>query len=108
MKDFKELINGDKSLLEGEMIENFNEQEIKQAEEIYKRLLEHIENNNTIDIDEGLLGSIVGGAAGYLVGPALGRGIAKALGIEKGILYDVLTSKLVTAALGSVLLKDKI
>lgn len=57
------------------------------------------------DIDEGLLGKIVGGVSGFVVGPMLGKVVARALGLEKGILYDMLTSRLVTAALGVAIAK---
>ena len=57
-------------------------------------------------IDEGFLSSVVGGVAGFLVGPTIGRVIAKALGVEKGILYDMFTSKLVNIALGSAIAKS--
>lgn len=56
-------------------------------------------------IDEGFFGRLVGGAAGFLAGPMLGKVIAKALGIEKGVLYDMFTSRLVGAALGSAIAK---
>ena len=50
------------------------------------------------DLDEGLLGGIVGGITGATIGPALGRAICKALGIEHGILYNFLNSKVFLAA----------
>lgn len=57
------------------------------------------------NLDEGFFGKLVGGAAGFLTGPMVGRVIAKALGIEKGILYDMLTSRLVGASLGVAIAK---
>lgn len=66
------------------------------------------EETDAIDlskIDEGFLKKVLGGVAGFAVGPALGRTIAHALGIEKGVLYDMLTSRLVTTALGAALTK---
>lgn len=57
-------------------------------------------------IDEGFLTKLVGGAAGFIVGPTVGKIIARALGIEKGILYDMFTSKLVTTALGLAIAKS--
>jgi hypothetical protein len=56
-------------------------------------------------IEEGLLGSIIGGITGFLVGPAIGKVIANALGIEKGIFYDMFTSRLAGAALGAAITK---
>ena len=55
------------------------------------------------ELDEGFFGKILGGITGFLVGPMIGKVIANALGIEKGIIYDMLTSRLATAALGSAL-----
>ena len=51
-----------------------------------------------IDIDEGLLGGAIGALAGISFGPAIGKAICNALGIDKGVLYDLLTSKLVNTA----------
>ena len=54
-------------------------------------------------INEGILGSILGGLTGFALGNAVGKAIAKVLVIQKGALYDLLTSRLVGAALGAVL-----
>ena len=43
-------------------------------------------NENKGEIDEGLLGSIIGGLGGLTFGPAIGKAICKALGIERGML----------------------
>ena len=45
-------------------------------------------NENKGEIDEGLLGSIIGGLGGLTFGPAIGKAICKALGIERGMLYN--------------------
>lgn len=58
------------------------------------------------NINEGFLGKLVGGAAGFLIGPKIGRVVARALGIEKGVMYDMLTSKLVGTALGVSITKS--
>ena len=52
------------------------------------------------NMDEGFLGKLIGGVGGFLVGPAIGKIIAHALGVEKGVLYDMFTSRLVSTALG--------
>lgn len=57
------------------------------------------------DMDEGLIGKILGGITGFVIGPSIGKVIANSLGIEKGIIYDMLTSRLVGAALGSAITK---
>jgi len=80
-----------------------NEQEKAEAERIHKEITEAVEIHGINGIDEGILGSIIGGAAGFLAGPALGKIIANALGVERGILYDMLTSRLVTTALGAAI-----
>lgn len=56
-------------------------------------------------LDEGLIGSLIGGIAGFFIGPKIGKVVANALGVEKGILYDMFTSKLVGAALGAAISK---
>ena len=54
--------------------------------------------------NEGFFGSIFGGLAGFALGKTVGKMIAKVLGIQpKGIFYDMLTSRLVGAALGIAL-----
>ena len=40
------------------------------------------------------------------IGPSIGKVIAKALGIEKGILYDMFTSRVVGTALGVAISKS--
>jgi hypothetical protein len=56
-------------------------------------------------VEEGLIGSILGGLTGFIIGPSIGKVIANALGIEKGIVYDMLTSRLASAAMGAALTK---
>lgn len=56
-------------------------------------------------MDEGFLGKLVGGVAGFLIGPTIGKIIANALGVQQGILYDMFTSRLVSAVLGSSIAK---
>lgn len=50
-------------------------------------------------IKEGLLGGLLGGITGVTFGPAVGKAICEALGITRGVLYDLFTSKLVTGAI---------
>jgi len=83
-----------------------NEQEKAEAERIHKEIIEAVGIHGINGIDEGILASIIGGAAGFLAGPALGKIIANALGVERGILYDMLTSRLVTTALGAAIGKN--
>jgi hypothetical protein len=70
------------------------------------KIFEEEYGNDLANLDEGFFGRLVGGAAGFLVGPTIGRVIANALGIEKGVLFDMFTSRLVSAALGSAIAKS--
>ena len=62
-----------------------------------------VEESELENLDEGLFGKIIGGTAGLLFGAAIGKIIANALGVEKGILYDMFTSRLVNVALGAAI-----
>ena len=53
--------------------------------------------------NEGFLGSILGGLTRFALGSSIGKIIANVLGIERGVIYDLLTSRLVGAALGAAL-----
>ena len=108
MKTFKEFkIKPDnKAIFEAHEVSELNESEIREAERIYYELSNYIKENGFNELDEGILGKIIGGAAGFIIGPAVGKIIANALGIEKGILYDMFTSRLVSAALGASLGKN--
>jgi len=57
-------------------------------------------------MDEGILGTLVGGLAGFFIGPSIGKLIARALGVTKGILFDMFNSKLVGTALGVAIMKN--
>ena len=64
----------------------------------------NIEDFDNAVTNEGFFGSIVGGLAGFALGKTVGKMIAKVLGIApKGVMYDLLTSRLVGAALGVAL-----
>ena len=54
-------------------------------------------------IDEGVLGSIVGGLTGLIAGSSIMKAVCKALGIQSGPLYNLLTSKLVCTAAGAAI-----
>jgi hypothetical protein len=110
MKSFKDFTSNapDKPLFEQHEIEHLTEAEVKQLEGIYYALQEHVDEKGIDNIEESFLGSLLGGAAGFFAGPAVGRVIANALGIEKGIVYDMLTSRLVGTALGAAIAKTVI
>ena len=63
-----------------------------------------IERLDTEMTNEGIMGTIFGGLAGFALGKSVGKTIAKVLGLkEKGTMYKMLTSRLVGAALGAAL-----
>lgn len=108
MKDFKESISTYR-IFEGHEIEGWTETEIIKGEKIYRELDRILENegiNGLNDIDEGVFSKIISGVGGFVVGPAVGKIIAKALGVKKGILYDMFSSRLVGAALGAAISKE--
>ena len=57
------------------------------------------------NVEESVISNIIGGGLGFLIGPSLGAKIANALGVERGILFDLFTSKLVNIALGAAIAK---
>jgi len=61
-------------------------------------------NESLSKLDEGILGSILGGIGGLAFGKSIGKLLADTLGIkEKSPLYNVLTSRLVATAIGAAL-----
>ena len=56
---------------------------------------------------EGSLGKILGGLTGLTVGKRIGKILVKVLGIEKGILFDMLTSRTFAIRLGIAIGKAK-
>lgn len=82
------------------------EDEKEKAKQIAKDIIEEAERVGGVDnIDEGFFGKAFGTVAGWLVGPTLGEVVANALGVEKGILYEFLTSRLAGAAVGNAIAK---
>lgn len=89
-------------IFESEEIQGMTPDQIQEAEKAYFQILDKL--NKGEEIDEGFLGALVGGAAGALAGPSIGRAICRALGIsEEGTLGKLLTSRLVTTAIGIAL-----
>jgi len=119
MKSFEEIIKENKPLsLEDQiLIEAIMDLKFSELVEIPENL-EESENYTDLseimaqygdtklkDIDEGIISKVLGGITGFVIGPSIGKVIANALGIQKGIIYDMLTSRLVGAALGSAITK---
>lgn len=98
------------SLFEGIDISKCTPNQLMNTRKLYNYIVESAEiaekENVSLDdvIDEGIFGSILGGIAGATVGPAIGKAICKVLSIdEKGVLGNLICSKLVLAALGAEL-----
>lgn len=90
------------AIFESEQIKGMSIEQIKEGEQAYAIFLEKLEKGE--EIDEGVFGAIIGGAAGALIGPAIGKAMCKALGVdEKGNFGKLLTSRLVTTAIGIAL-----
>ena len=90
------------AIFESELTKDLSPQQISEAEETYKKIVEKLEKGEPID--ESLLGGLLGGTVGFLAGPAIGKAICKALGIdENGTFGKLLTSRLVTTAIGAAL-----
>lgn len=89
-------------IFESSEVKGLSFEEISEGERIYNKIVDDLKSGK--DLDEGLFGSLVGSAAGALIGPAIGRAMCRALGIdESGTLGKLLTSRLVTAAIGASL-----
>jgi len=102
--DFKYALSS--KIFEAEEVRGSTPEQLQAAEETYNKIVESLQKGE--DIDEGLLGAIAGGAIGALAGPTIGRAICKVLGIDpEGTLGRLLTSRLVSAALGYAIGKGK-
>lgn len=85
-------------------INKINFDELNLIKEECERLYEN-EEIEMDKVDEGLIAKLVGAVGGAWVGPKVGAVIAKVLGIERGLLFNFLTSNFVGAALGVELMK---
>ena len=89
-------------IFESEEVRGFSAAQINEAEQAYESILNRLKNGE--EVDEGFLSGLIGGGIGALAGPTIGKAICKALGIdEKGTLGKMLTSRLVTTAIGVAL-----
>lgn len=82
-----------------EEIYELNEEQQQLIDETSEKIAALLSENK--EIDEGILGSIIGGLTGITIGPAIGRAICKALGIQSGMLYNLLTSRAFTTLVAS-------
>lgn len=72
-------------------------------DKIYNETIQYLINMNESEleqIDEGFFSGLLGGTAGAVAGPAIMKAVCSVLGIRDGRLYDLLTSRLVTSAVG--------
>jgi len=89
-------------IFESEEIKDLLPDQIQAGEAAYYAIIEKLEKGE--NIEEGFLGGLIGGGIGMLAGPAIGRAICHVLGIkEDGALGKLLTSRLVTTAMGVAL-----
>ena len=54
---------------------------------------------NDKEVDEGIIAGVLGGLAGVAIGPKIGEALCAALNVQKGVFYDLLTSRIVTGAI---------
>jgi hypothetical protein len=91
-------------IFEAEEVKGLTPEQIEEGEKAYQIILEKLEKGEPIE--EGFFSGLLGAGAGALVGPSIGRAICKVLGVdESGALGKLLTSRLVTAAMGYALAK---
>ena len=97
-------------LFEGIDLTGYTPKELMNSKKLYNYIVESAEiakkeNLPLKDVlDEGIFGSLVGIAAGATIGPAIMKAVCKVLGIdEKGVLGNLMTSRVVLAAMGSQL-----
>ncbi len=83
------------------MFESEHGKDLSKLDETFIRKMLNIDENEPLE--EGFLGTLFGGAAGLIFGVSIGKIVANALGVEKGVLYDMFTSRLVTTALGAAI-----
>ena len=102
MKTFNEVIG---SSYKGIDLSHLNEQEATDTVALYVQMNDVLEKEGFEELSKKLEEGFFGAAVGFMFGPSIGRIIANALGVEKGILYDMLTSRLVSAALGDAIQK---
>jgi hypothetical protein len=105
MKTFNEIVY-DKAIFEGMDVSFMTDSELNESIAVYHMLNESFDTDGLEGLEAKLKEGFLGTLAGFIVGPAVGRVIANALGVEKGILFDMLTSRLVSAALGNAIQKN--
>jgi len=97
-------------LFEGIDLKGHEYAELQNCKTLYEYLVDSADRaaflNEGMDsaIDEGFLTGLLGGAAGALLGPTVMKAVCRILGVnEQGTLGKLLTSPLVTGAIGAEL-----
>lgn len=89
----------------GEYIAEENNQQQTITEELtYDSIIAKLQEakENDVPIEEGIIGSLVGGLTGLTFGPKVMKAVCKALGVdEKGPFGSLLTSRLILTAVGT-------
>ena len=81
-------------------IKDVEETDVEILSESDQAIIDYIfETNAGKDVDEGLVAGLLSTIGGVAFGPRVGQAICAALGIQRGALYDLLTSRLVTTAI---------
>jgi len=89
-------------IFEAEEISGLSMSSIEEGEQFYNDLIDKLTRGE--EIEEGFFGAVAGGMAGALIGPAIGKAVCKVLGVdENGALGKLLTSRLVSTAIGASL-----
>ena len=94
------------ALFEGLDLKNYQPEQIMNAKKVYDYIVESVEVAKEEGVspddvmDEGIFAGLLAASAGAMVGPAIGKAMCKCLGIqENGVLGNLLTSRLVLAAI---------
>ena len=86
-------------------MKSIQEQILEQRELLIESKSDEIANaiKEGTTVDEGFLSTVLGGLAGVTAGASIMKAVCKALGLEKGMIYDLLTSKLVCGIAGAAI-----
>ena len=94
------------SLFEGLDLTGYNPDQIMNTKKVYDYIVESVEIAKEEGVspdevmDEGIFAGLLAASAGAMVGPAIGKAMCKCLGVqENGVLGNLLTSRLVIAAI---------
>ena len=99
-------------LFEGIDLRGQSLNDINKCKQLYEELInagkkaDFLNEGLDSELDEGLFTALIGGTAGALIGPTIAKALCRILGVnECGTLGKLLTSPLVTAAIGAELAK---